>query len=88
VQIAAEQGLVGLIAYISLFWVSMLRAYRLRTHAGILRFASIGVCATAAAVAGHECFEYLQVNYLPVHLAAVLGLAGVLPRLVDVEDRL
>lgn len=88
VQIAAEQGLVGLIAYIYLLWVSTLRGYRLRTHSGILRFAAIGVCATAAAVAGHECFEYLQVNYLPVHLAAVLGLAGVLPRLVDVEDRL
>jgi hypothetical protein len=54
----------------------------------MLRFAAIGLCATAAAVAGHELFEYLQVNYLPVHMAAVMGLAGSLPRLVDAEDRI
>jgi hypothetical protein len=31
------------------------------------------------AVAAHECFEYLQVHYLPVHVAAVIALAGVAP---------
>jgi len=88
VQIAAEQGFIGLIAYLYLLWVSTVRAFRLHTQAGLLRFAAMGLCATAAAVAGHELFEYLQVNYLPVHMAAVMGLAGSLPRLVDAEDRI
>ncbi|MFM2308208.1 MAG: hypothetical protein RLY87_328 [Chloroflexota bacterium] len=87
VQIAAEQGLVGLSAYLLFLWVNLRRAYVLQARPGLQRFVAIGLCGSLAAVAGHECFEYLQVHYLPVHVAAVLGLAGAVPRVCDAEDR-
>lgn len=86
VQVAAEQGAVGLVAYLWLWVVSVTRAYRLPRHIPVLRYTALGVCGTAAAVAGHECFEYLQVNYLPVHVAAVMGMAGALQRLAGAEE--
>lgn len=86
VQVAAEQGVIGLIAYLWLWLASFRRAYRLDRTVPVLRFAAMGLCGTAAAIAGHECFEYLQVNYLPVHVAAVLGIAGALPRLLAAEE--
>ncbi len=86
VQIAAEQGLFGLSAYILLSLLLFRRAYRLRVQPGFQRVMALGLCASLVAVAGHECFEYLQVNYLPIHVAAVMGLAGALPRLCTVED--
>ena len=86
VQIAAEQGLVGLAAYLVLLWMNARRAYRLRMTVGLQRTIAIGLCGTLAAVAGHECFEYLQVNYLPIHVAAVMGLAGAVPRVWNAED--
>jgi O-antigen ligase len=87
VQIAAEQGLFGLAAYLCLLWVSIRRAYTLRTKPGLQRYIAMGLCGSLAAVAGHECFEYLQVHYLPIHVAAVMGLAGAVPRVCDAEER-
>jgi hypothetical protein len=50
---------------------------------------AIGACGSLAAVAAHECFEYLQVHYLPVHVAAVVALAGVAPHVAPtVEERI
>ncbi len=77
VQIAAEQGIVGLCAYLLLWIVQFRRAWRGTTAVGMTRWIAIAACATAVAVAVHESFEYLQVHYLPLHVAAVLALAGV-----------
>lgn len=78
VQIAAEQGVLGLCAYLVLWVVQVRRAYRGVHHASpVVRWLAIAACGTAVAVAMHECFEYLQVHYLPMHTAAVLALAGV-----------
>ena len=80
VQIAAEQGTVGLLAFLGLWVVQWRRAWRTTQIAGTARWVAIAACGTMAAVAVHECFEYLQVNYLPLHTAAVVALAGVAMR--------
>ena len=80
VQIAAEQGILGLFAYVSLWVVQWRRAWRTTRVPGVAHWVAIAACGTMAAVAVHECFEYLQVNYLPLHTAAVVGLAGVAMR--------
>lgn len=77
VQIMAEQGIIGLCAYVVLWMVQVRRAWRGTAGVGITRWIAIAACATAVAVAVHEVFEYLQVHYLPLHVAAVLALAGV-----------
>ncbi|MFN7472615.1 MAG: O-antigen ligase family protein [Roseiflexaceae bacterium] len=86
IQIAAEQGVIGLFAYLVLLWVSLRRAYALRLSDPFARALAIGLCGTAVAVAAHECFEYLRVNYLPIHVAAVMGLAGAVPRVCAAEE--
>jgi O-antigen ligase len=80
VQIAAEQGIVGLLAFLGLWAMQWRRAWRTTQVAGMARWVAIAACGTMAAVAVHECFEYLQVNYLPLHTAAVVALAGVAMR--------
>jgi O-antigen ligase len=80
VQIIAEQGIVGLSAYLWLWLVQWRRAWRTTHVGGVARWVAIAACGTMAAVAVHECFEYLQVNYLPLHTAAVVALAGVAMR--------
>jgi O-antigen ligase len=77
VQIAAEQGIIGLLAYLGLWVMQWRRAWRTTHLGGVARWVAIAACGTMAAVAVHECFEYLQVNYLPLHTAAVVALAGV-----------
>lgn len=86
-QIAAEQGLIGLAAYLWLWWVQWRRsvqAARQRTLA--TRWLGIAAMSTLVAVAVHECFEYLQVHYLPLHLAAVVALAAVGQRLTGADE--
>jgi len=80
VQIAAEQGIIGLCAYLGLWLLQWRRAWRATQLTGVGRWVAIAACGTMAAVAAHECFEYLQVNYLPLHTAAVAALAGVAMR--------
>lgn len=80
VQIIAEQGILGLLAYLGLWVMQWRRAWRTTHVGGVARWVAIAACGTMAAVAVHECFEYLQVNYLPLHTAAVVALAGVAMR--------
>jgi len=84
-QIAAEQGVIGLLAYLGLWFVQWRRTVNAIQHTGLVRWLAIGACGSLVAVAAHECFEYLQVHYLPVHVAAVVALAGVAPHVVSSE---
>lgn len=86
VQIAAEQGLFGLAAYVWLWVVQVRRAWRGTQLPGLARWLAIAACGTAVAVAVHECFEYLQVHYLPLHSAAVLALAGVVQHITPIQQ--
>lgn len=88
-QIAAEQGLIGLVAYLGLWFVQWRRTAAVVSQSGLVRWLAIGACGSLVAVAAHECFEYLQVHYLPVHVAAVVALAGVAPHVApSVEERI
>ena len=88
-QIAAEQGVIGLLAYLGLWFVQWRRTVAVSKHTGLVRWLAIGACGSSVAVAAHECFEYLQVHYLPVHVAAVVGLAGVAPHVApSVEEQI
>lgn len=88
-QIAAEQGIIGLVAYLGLWLVQWRRTVRVATQSGMVRWLAVGACGSLVAVAAHECFEYLQVHYLPVHVAAVVALAGVAPHVdPSVEERI
>lgn len=88
-QIAAEQGVIGLVAYLGLWLVQWQRTRALVAQTGFVRWLAIGACGSLVAVAAHECFEYLQVHYLPVHMAAVVALAGVVPHVAPaVEERI
>ncbi|MFN5927466.1 MAG: O-antigen ligase family protein [Roseiflexaceae bacterium] len=80
-QVAAELGIIGLGAYLWLWVVQVRRAWRATTSHGVVGWIAIAACGTAVAVAVHECFEYLQVHYFPLHTAAVLALAGVVQRI-------
>ena len=86
-QIAAEQGLIGLAAYLWLWWVQWRRSVGAATQRTLpTRWLGIAAMGTLVAVAVHECFEYLQVHYLPLHLAAVVALAGVGQRLTMADE--
>lgn len=88
-QIAAEQGVIGLVAYVGLWVVQWRRTVAIVRQSGLVRWLAVGACGSLVAIAAHECFEYLQVHYLPVHVAAVVALAGVAPRVVpSVEERI
>lgn len=85
-QIAAEQGIIGLVAYLGLWFVQWRRTALVTMQTGLVRWLAIGACGSLVAVAAHECFEYLQVHYLPVHVAAVVALAGVAPQVAPLVE--
>lgn len=88
-QIAAEQGVIGLVAYLGLWFGLWRRTVSVVAQSGFAKWLAVGACGTLVAIAAHECFEYLQVHYLPVHVAAVVALAGVAPQIApSVEERI
>lgn len=75
-HIAAETGLIGLLAYLALIGSAGYLVIQARRHAqGIWqRSLLIGCGGIVAAVAGHNLFENLHVLSMGIHIAAVWGL--------------
>ncbi len=77
ITIAAEVGLIGLIAYLGLIGTTLWRLMRALTHirGTLARGIILGCCGMIASVAVHQLFEHAHVLNLTVVYAAVLGLA-------------
>ena len=82
-HMAAETGVLGLIAYLLLIGGAFGQALNALRHANRLmaRSAIVGCCGIIAAVAGHNLFENLHVLNLGVQLSGIWALATVLPRI-------
>ena len=76
IQVAAQTGIVGLVAYLSLI-VTVAARLRSRWHlgAGSDRIVVIGVIGVSVAVAVHNIFDYLHVAALPIQLSLIWALA-------------
>ncbi len=80
VQIAAETGIVGAIAYLALL-VGLVRQalITLRCTTDIVwHSAAIGCCGIIAAVIGHDLFENMHVLSMGIQLASVWGLLTII----------
>jgi O-antigen ligase len=85
IHMAAEAGVVGLLAYVALLaGVAYQAVVTLRrANRTFWRGAAIGCCGIIAAVAGHDLFENLHVLSMGVQLAAVWGLLFVFEKPAD-----
>ncbi|MBC8161084.1 MAG: O-antigen ligase family protein [Roseiflexaceae bacterium] len=83
-HMAAEAGLIGLIAYLTLVVTTCVLAVAgLRRAGGSgARSILIGCCGVIAAVAGHNFFENLHVLNLGVQLSGIWALIVLVPRLL------
>jgi O-antigen ligase len=85
IHIAAEAGIIGLIAYLALLssvlgdlWRALQRS-RGRMRRGVL----IGVGGMIAALIGHNLFEHLHVLHLSIQSAAAWGMAAALAQTTE-----
>lgn len=81
INIAAEAGITGVIAYIGWLGAAAYQAYT-KTRASHDRFwrsIGVGCCGVIAAVAGHNLFENLHVLNMGIQFAAVFALVAVMP---------
>ncbi len=78
-NVLAETGLVGLLAYVSM-WLALVRLSlrSLRLPNAFWRGAGLGILAVWAHIAVHSLFDKLYVNNLFLHFGAMLGLIGTL----------
>ncbi len=78
-HIAAETGLVGLVAYLLLILACFRHVWRaLREVSGHLQGVALGILGVLAAFAVHSLFDNLYVHGMNMHLAVLLGLTYVL----------
>lgn len=76
IQVAAQTGLIGLMAYLALIVTVALRLQsRWRSTSGSARIIVIGAIGVSVAVATHNLFDYLHVGVLPIQLSVVWALA-------------
>ncbi len=77
-HMAAEAGIVGLLAYLALIGGVIRQAVRAlrRTIDPVLYSAAIGGCGIIAAVAGHNLFENLHVLNFGIQLAGIWAVIG------------
>ena len=80
-NVLAEAGIVGLIAYLA-FWALMLQtSWTLRGHPDPLaRSVGIGLLGCWAYIAVHSFFDNLYVNSLFLHIGVLLGVQAILQR--------
>ncbi|MEO8397889.1 MAG: O-antigen ligase family protein [Chloroflexota bacterium] len=81
-NVFAEAGIIGLVAYVTL-WVSvMIITWRARRHPDPLaRFMVVGLFGTWTYLAVHSLTDNLYVNNLFLHLGVMLGILAVLHRI-------
>jgi hypothetical protein len=82
-HVAAETGIVGVIAYLALLAGLLRQALiTLRSSTDIVwRSAAIGCCGNIAAAIGHDLFENVHVLSMGIQLASVWGLLTIIERL-------
>ncbi|HMO55846.1 MAG TPA: O-antigen ligase family protein [Roseiflexaceae bacterium] len=90
-HLAAESGIIGLLAYLALVGSAAAicigaldrmpsQAYALRLPGPIRRGILLGCCGIISAVAGHQFFEQLHALNLTIQYAAVLALVEIVTR--------
>lgn len=79
-HMAAETGVIGLVAYLVLVGTALVLAVRaLRAHQTVLgKSLAIGCCGVIAAVGGHNLFENLHVLNLGVQLSGIWAIVALL----------
>ncbi len=80
-NLLAETGMVGLLAYL-VYWAIMLRiCWSLRRHPdAFARSLGVGLLGCWSYLAAHSFFDYLFVNTLFLHIGVLLGVQAILHR--------
>lgn len=80
-NILAEAGIVGLLAYLGLWLVVFIMSWRTRNHPDPLaRLVTVGLLGSWTYLTFHSFLDNLYVNNLFMHLGAMLGILAVLHR--------
>ena len=80
-NVFAEAGIIGLVAYITMWLVIMILTWHARRHPDPLaRFIVVGLFGTWIYLAVHSLTDNLYVNNLFLHLGVMLGILAVLYR--------
>lgn len=81
INMAAEAGIVGLLAYLIWLGGAAYQAFMKTRRAKTLFWRSVGVgcCGIIAAVAGHNLFENLHVLNMGIQFAGVFALVAIMP---------
>jgi len=87
-NIAAETGIVGLGAYLSLWGVALLQTWRLvRRGSGWELGVALGVLGVVIHLSVHNFVDNLYVHGMYLHLAILLGLAAGIARTKEVQPQ-
>ena len=87
-NLLAETGVVGLIAYLTMWVIIVILTLRVLNHErGFRRGVALGTLGVWAHLAVHSIFDKLYVNNLPLHLGVMLGLIGGLVVYGTVHDK-
>ncbi|MBU0703621.1 MAG: O-antigen ligase family protein [Chloroflexi bacterium] len=83
-NIAAETGLIGLVAYLILWGAVFWQTWRATRRAeGLLRGVAIGLLGTWTHLSVHHLLDNLYVNNVHLHIGAMLGLLAFIIRQTD-----
>ena len=81
-NVFAEAGIIGLLAYVAMWLSVMILTWRARRHPDPLaRFIVVGLFGTWTYLAVHSLTDNLYVNNLFLHLGVMLGMLAVLHRI-------
>ncbi len=89
-NVLAETGTIGLLAYLLLFFVIIFKTWQARIHPdNTSRFITIGLLGTWVYLATHSLTDNLYVNNVFIHMGIMIGLLAALIRDVSgtVKDR-
>ena len=81
-NVFAEAGIIGLVAYVTMWLTVIVITWRARRHPDPLaRFIVVGLFGTWTYLAVHSLTDNLYVNNLFLHLGVMLGILAVLHRI-------